>query len=354
MQRHQAPLPLTFKAGPAARKFIAVHGVTPNTLSALAGAAGGPKWLVLAGIDKWLFGEWLQGRSRPLPAVGSSIGSWRFAAAAQPDAVKAIESLERLYIEQAFSARPDRQEITDMGVFILDELLGPHGGEHALKHPWLRLHIVTAYCQHLTASDHPLALTAGFTLASLSNLLGRKHLGRHLHRHVYADPREPLPSCAFPHFNQQTLALTNSNIAHALLASGSIPYVLNAITIDGKAGYRDGGLIDYHIDLPLVNEGLVFMPHFSRRLVTGWLDKTLAWRRPHFLDNHLVIHPSDAWIASLPNKKIPDRSDFKRYKNNYQQRVQVWREVTERSQELADCLAERAVRQDWLAHIEPL
>ena len=354
MKPSSVTLPLAFKAGPGAMRYIEKHNVTPNSIMAIAGAAGGPKWLVLAGIDKWLFGQWLTDRSEPLPAIGSSIGSWRFAAAAQPDAVGAIERLERLYIEQAFSEKPDRNEVTAMGHSILASVLTDEGANHILGHPWLRLHIITAHCQHLTASDHQLALTAGFTRASISNLVSRERLGKHLHRHVFADQRNPLPPNTFAGFNHQTFALTPKNTKSALLASGSIPYVLNAVTVDNRPGYRDGGLIDYHIDLPIAEEGLVFMPHFSRRFVSGWLDKALPWRRPRFLDNYLVIHPTDAWIASLPDKKIPDRSDFKRYRYDYDQRVQVWRQVAERSQELAQCLAERAARQDWLAHIEPL
>lgn len=354
MRPSSATLPLAFKAGPGALRYIEKHGVTPNALKALAGAAGGPKWLVLAGIDKWLFGQWLTSRSAPLPAVGSSIGSWRFAAAAQPNATKAIAALEKLYIEQAFSNTPDRAEITSMGLSILRSVLGDQGADNLLRHPWLRLHVITAHCQHLTASDHRLALTAGFARASLSNLLNRNKLGRHLHRHVFADPRDPLPDSTFAGFNHQTLALTADNLIDVLLASGSIPYVLNAVTVNNTAGYRDGGLIDYHIDLPLTEEGLVFMPHFSRRFVSGWLDKPLPWRKPRHRDNYLVIHPKDEWIASLPDRKIPDRSDFKRYHHDYTKRVAIWREVAARSNELADCLAERAARQDWLEHIEPL
>jgi len=354
MSPSSAALPLAFKAGPGAIRYIQEYGVTPSSLGALAGAAGGPKWLVLAGIDKWLFGHWLTERSTPLPAVGSSIGSWRFAAAAQPDATQAIALLEQLYIEQAFSEKPDRAEITDMGRSILQSVIGRTGVDNLLSHPWIRLHIITAHCQHLIASDQRLALTAGFTWATLSNFLHREKLGGHLHRHVFADPRDPLPFSTFAGFNHQTFALTPNNGISALLASGSIPYVLNSVTVDARPGYRDGGLIDYHIDLPFTNDGVVFMPHFSSRFVSGWLDKALPWRKPGHRNNYLVIHPTEAWIASLPGKKIPDRSDFKRYSRDYDRRVTIWREVAARSEELAECLAERAAQQDWLAHIEPL
>ena len=45
------------------------------------GASGGPKWLVLHGLDRVLF-PWLLANanaSAPLHSVASSIGSWRFA-----------------------------------------------------------------------------------------------------------------------------------------------------------------------------------------------------------------------------------------------------------------------------------
>jgi len=333
---------------------IRENGLTVDSLTAMAGAAGGPKWLVLAALDKLLFSDWLTARDKPLPLVGSSIGSWRFAAAAQANPVAAINTLEHLYIEQQFSDRPDIAEVTAMGRHILGELLGDTGAQAILDHQWARLHIITCHCQGRTSSDHPLRLGAGFAEAFLANSLSRRYLARYLHRHVFADQRYHFEHAAFPGFHNQLLALTADSLPEALLASGSIPFVLEQIAINNEQGYRDGGLIDYHMDLPLAAEGVVLMPHFSHRRVTGWLDKHLRWRKPTAMDHHLVIHPSDAWIASLPNGKIPDRQDFNRYRGDYQGRLNVWRNVVKRSEELADCFASRLARNDWLAHIEPL
>lgn len=348
--------PLCFKAGPAARKIIENEGLTPDSFAAMAGAAGGPKWLVLAGIDKLLFGEWLKARSHPLPLVGASIGSWRFAAVSQADPVAAIERLEHLYIEQSYSAKPSYKEVTTAARQVLADLLGAHGAREILSHPWARLHIVTALCKGWAGRDGMLPLFSGFGAATVVNTFSRKALALFLERHVFADGREGrLPEQAFPGFATRLPALTEDNIASSLLASGSIPFVMEAVTVAGQEGnYRDGGMVDYHMDLPLSAEGLVLMPHFSKLIVPGWLDKFVPWRKPRFLNNALVIHPSDEWIASLPDTKIPDRSDFQRYRDDYHGRVKNWRKVVSRSEELADFLAERLDRQDWGEHIRPL
>lgn len=348
--------PLHFKAGPAARKILENEGLTPNTIDAIAGAAGGPKWLVLAAIDKWLFGEWLEARSRPLPLVGASIGSWRFAAVSQADPVVAIEKLERLYIEQSYSQKPSYHEVTTTARRVVADLLGESGAAQILSHPWARLHVVTALCKGWTGHDGMLPMISGFGAATAVNTFHRNALSLFLERHVFCDSRGGhLSAQAFPGFATQLPALTEENLASSLLASGSIPFVMEAIHIPGKTGrYRDGGMVDYHMDLPLSTDGLVLMPHFSKLIVPGWLDKFVRWRKPRYLDNTLVIHPSDEWIASLPDAKIPDRGDFQTYRDDYETRVKNWRKVVARSEELSEFLAERMEKQDMMDHLRSL
>ncbi|MFX7182354.1 patatin-like phospholipase family protein, partial [Acinetobacter baumannii] len=81
------------RAGPLARRHIEQHGFTPDALAAFGAPAGGPKFMVLAGLDRHLFGEWLPQRSRPLPAFGSSIGAFRLVAAAHRDPAAAMDRL---------------------------------------------------------------------------------------------------------------------------------------------------------------------------------------------------------------------------------------------------------------------
>lgn len=349
-------MPLVFSAGPAALNHIRDNGVAIEHIAAISGAAGGPKWLVLSALDQYLFGDWLCERREPLPLVGASAGSWRFAAASQTDAVAAIRRLEKYYIEQKFSAKPDLQEVWHKANGVLSEVLGERGAAEILSHPWARLHIVAARCRGLCGYDDRLRMSGGFALATLANTASRTALSSCLQREVFAvTTGSGLASRHFPGFDTSIRSLQADTVQQALLASGSIPFVMPACSINGYAGrYRDGGLIDYHMDLPLADKGLVLMPHFSNKIVTGWLDKFLPWRRPQYLDNTLVVHPSAQWIASLPNGKLPDRNDFYLYADDYQGRLAAWREVARRSEELAACFAERVQCNDWADLVQPL
>ena len=77
----------------------------------------------------------------------------------------------------------------------------------------------------------------------------------------------------------------------------------------------------------------------------GWLDKGLKWRHrsTHFLDSMLLLAPDPAWVKTLPNGKLPDRTDFTRYGADLQARVKAWSAATAASAQLAD------EWQSWLA-----
>ena len=152
-RQNSSPLPLAFKAGPLALDILQREGLSPHSLGAVAGAAGGPKWLVLAAMDKLIFGSWLAQRKTPLPLIGSSIGSWRFAAATQRSPVDAITTLATLYVEQQYSDHPTITEVTEVARNIVEQLLGNNGAEATLGHDWARLNIITAHCQGATSSD---------------------------------------------------------------------------------------------------------------------------------------------------------------------------------------------------------
>jgi hypothetical protein len=71
--------------------------------------------------------------------------------------------------------------------------------------------------------------------------------------------------------------------------------------------------------------------------VPGWLDKGLKWRHrtTKFLDNMLVLAPDPAWVAKLPNRKLPDRTDFAKYGTDLKGRVKVWTDAVRASEDLA-------------------
>jgi hypothetical protein len=120
---------LTLLAGPDALRLIRERGLRAEDVDVLPGASGGAKWLVLAGLDRYLFGELLaQPRERPMHLIGSSIGSWRMACLAQRDPIAALGRGHRAYIyEQRYSPKPSTAEVGAVLSRALDLLLGPTG-----------------------------------------------------------------------------------------------------------------------------------------------------------------------------------------------------------------------------------
>ena len=145
-----------------------------------------------------------------------------------------------------------------------------------------------------------------------------------------------------------------------LIASGSIPLVLEGVVgIDGasEGTYWDGGIIDYHLHLPYAHiEGLVLYPHFTNKIVPGWLDKMLPWRKAKgaSLDNVVLVCPSAKYLDKLPLKKLPDRNDFKRFENDYDARVKYWRFAMDESARLRDELAELIVSGDVAGRLQAI
>ena len=73
-------------------------------------------------------------------------------------------------------------------------------------------------------------------------------------------------------------------------------------------------------------------------MVPGWLDIDLKWRHKAsaFLNNTLVLAPRPDWVQTLPNGKLPDRTDFATFGQDLMARVKVWQAATAASQQLAD------------------
>jgi len=119
--------------------------------------------------------------------------------------------------------------------------------------------------------------------------------------------------------------------------------------------YRDGGVIDYHLDLPHSDaDRLTLYPHFFDRIVPGWFDKKLGWRKPapDHVDRTIVVSPSREFVQQLPHNKIPDRTDFTAYEPL--ERIRVWQDVVSQCRALADEFTE-VIEKDQLAErLQPL
>jgi len=173
---------------------------------------------------------------------------------------------------------------------------------------------------------------SAYARAALANTLGRDRLAAHLRRVVFHAGAPMQLDLKQDAFGAECIALTEANQEDALLASGSIPLVCDPVRDIAGAppgDYWDGGLIDYHLLLPYPQlDRLVLYPHFVPWVTPGWLDKGLPWRaRPHrhaWLANVVLVAPSPAMLARLPNGKLPDRKDFYRYGTDHAARIAAW------------------------------
>jgi hypothetical protein len=351
---------LRLYAGPTARVHLAEFGLRPQDIRMVAGAAGGPKGLVLGPIDRFLFGQWLREAPQTLHLVGASIGAWRMATAAMRDPVPAFERLQHEYIHQHYAAEPGRTMpsaglVSRTFAHTLDGFFGGEIGS-LLAHPRRRLHVVASRGRHILARDGTLRTPLGYLGAFAANALRRRWLGAWLERVVFSSPGEALP-VDLNDLRHHRAPLTPVNFRTALLASCSIPFVLEAVAgIPGAppGAYWDGGITDYHLHWnyasmngqgnsasPASAPPLVLYPHFQQALVPGWLDKTLKHRHraTPFLDNVVVVAPDPAWVRTLPNGKLPDRRDFRHYARDLPGRIKTWGRAVAESERLADDLA---------------
>ena len=332
---------LTIKAGSRALARIRERGLQPADVAILPGAAGGAKALGIQGLDLALFGDWLPRAPRERALIGASIGSWRFASACLADAAAGIRRLGELYTTQRFAKGVSMAEVSRSCRLMLDQLLDGQDAQ-VLSNPHYRLNIVVVKSHGLLRHDHRGALGLGLSSVIGSNLLGRPRLARHFERLILHDARLAPPLAALDDFPSRCLPLDPRNLRHALLASGSIPMVMEGVRDIPGAGpgtYRDGGLLDYHLDLPYASgDDIVLYPHFTDRVIPGWFDKGMPWRRGDAgrLQDVLLLAPSRDYLARLPHGKLPDRKDFSRYLGDDAGRERYWRTAMGESRRLGD------------------
>lgn len=344
---------LSVYLGREAARQIEQEGWSADLFSLLLGASGGPKWFILGHLDRLLFGDFLQRSDQPLSVLGSSIGSWRHACLAMPDPVAAVDKLEQGYLYQHYASEPTAAEVSKVSRDILGSVLADGGASALVHHPRIRSHIVTARGRGPSGSNSNALLATSMGVAALGNAISRQLLKPHFQRVVFHSGASAAAGLALPDFNTRYCPLRDDNVAAALHASGSIPFVLTGERdIPGApAGqYWDGGIIDYHFDLTqFCGDGLMLYPHFSGRVIPGWFDKFLPWRESSIetIEKLVLLCPSEEFIADLPLGKIPDRSDFTRM--GHDERVRYWEQSVECSKALAEEFAELLQGSDPLA-----
>jgi len=339
---------LCIHAGPAALQHIKRNGLQAADVCTIPGAAGGPKGLILGPLDRFIFGCWLAQSSQPVQLIGASIGAWRMATACLNNPVAAFQRLEHDYIRQHYELLPGetRPSAATVSSLFAQTLRDFYDGRIAevLNHPRFSLHIITAHGLRLLSREQRWRTPIGFLGAFLSNLVRREAMGAWLERVVFSTQPAALPFVDSDYRTRRS-SLNESNFRSVLQASCSIPFVLQAVhdIEGGPAGaYWDGGLTDYHLHLDYAAaptaKGLVLYPHFQRSVVPGWLDKRLTWRHKAtpFLDNMVLLAPDPDWVRTLPNGKLPDRTDFSRYGQDLGARVRDWSAAAADSVRLAD------------------
>jgi hypothetical protein len=331
---------LIVRAGARARDRLRREGFHRDLFGTLVGASGGPKWLVLRHIDDVLADRLIAGRNTPLDTLGSSIGSFRHACHAQADPKAALARFEQGYVEQAYEGdgRPSMQEISSESDRILALMLGEKGAREIVTNQKVRSHFVASRLLLDRGLDRGFGFQRQLASAALLNTIARRHLGRAFERVLFGPGDSPI---VYEDFPTTRYTLDAESVQQALLASGSIPLVMQGVRdVPNVPGILfDGGIVDYHFDFEFARrEGLVLFAHFFDRIVPGWFDRPLKWRRPapEALEDVVMVAPSDAFVASLPGSKVPDRNDFLDLSTG--DRIARWRRVIEVSRVLADDL----------------
>lgn len=349
---------LQIYAGPTALASIRANGIHPEQFKVMVGASGGPKWFVLFGLDRYLFGDFLPRRRDALYTLGSSAGAWRMCCLATADPVAAIERLAKLYSEEQYSDRPTTREITEKAELMLTGTLGPSGAAEIAANKTIHTTIIADRSRGLGSSRRKGMQAASLGAAALANIISRRSLSLFFERTLFSTLGAASPWSGEDDLRTASVQITEDNIVPAMMATGSIPYVLDGVRdIPGaRPGlYWDGGITDYHLDMDYhAGEALVLYPHFSSAVIPGWFDKPLSWRRAQEanLDRVVMITPSPSFVAGLPNGKIPDRNDFENL--SAEERVRCWRLVLAASERMADDFAALVEHGTGLEQILPI
>lgn len=247
------------------------------------------------------------------------------------------------------------REVTDVLTRCLDHLLGPTGVDEILRHPTVRVHVITAEARGAAASDSRLVLATAMAFAAAANLVSRRTLALQVRRTIFHACGNESPFLHLRDLPTVHRALTRDNARAALLASGSIPLLLEGVRMADTPGVHwDGGVTDYHLDLDYgTGDGIVLFPHFYEHIVPGWFDKSLPWRRAGARNfaRTLLVAPSAEFVAKLPGGKIPDRRDF--YTLTDTERFARWERVNAMTSVLGEELHELVVTGRLAEHVQP-
>ena len=346
---------LRYRAGAQAAKVLREHGLTATVIGAFVGPASGPKWLVLSGLDRALLDlGLLSGRqdARTL-LVGSSAGGWRILALASPDPELALQGLTAGYVHQIFSRDDTPETVSRAYREMFAEFFTDSEVQHILDHPRFDVALHTVRCRGSRSKKRAVQMPR-LLAAAAAGCLSRRG-ARLLFERVLVHTRPE----ALGAVDARIVRLDRDNFFDAAMATGTVPLYMDPV--EDLAGapeglYIDGGLTDYHLNERWVHdeESVVLFPHYRERIAPGWFDKHLPFRKPgrHVLHNLLQIFPSDAFLARLPDGRLPDRQDFDLFVDDPTERIRRWHQAVSLSNELGRQLCSDLETGVWLDRLE--
>jgi len=352
---------IQIKAGRKAYRLIRDGGFHFDRVTSYFGPAAGPRWLVASGFDLTLLQQDVLGNSRPLSLIGASAGAWRFAAWIQPEPGKSYRTLMEKYITTTYTRKDNAATVLESLSAIINAYLEDDALPFALANKKYRLAVITARSKSLIASELKIIQALGLGLYFLFNVLDRQAVHRFFERVVFYQGKTPPPFCLTDGFRGKFVPMTEVNFKYAVMASGAIPLVVGGVRdiFGASTGvYRDGGMLDYHLNQAYAvkdDEITLFFLH-QERIVPGWMDKKLKNRQPpdNILDNVLMVHLSDEFVAKLPYGKVPDRTDFKTFVDDPVNRIRYWRQAVDQAAPLGEQFLELVASGKIRDRVQPL
>jgi hypothetical protein len=334
---------ICIKAGKRAYEIIQDGGFHFDRVTTYFGPATGPRWLISSGFDLTLLKNGLLGRSKAIHLVGSSAGAMRFAAWLQPEPEKSYRTLIESYIGITYKRNDTPATVLESLVDLANSYIEDDALSFALTNKKYRLAIITVRARNLVASELKWVQQIGIGICFLFNAINRSYIHDFAERVVFYNGPKPPHFCLRPDYRGRYIRLNEINFKYAVMASGAIPLVVAGIKdIYGAPSgvYRDGGLIDYHMthNYAQTNEDIILFFNHQERIIPGWLDKRLSYRRPQadIMDNVVMIYPTDSFIANLPGGKVPERDDFAIFIDDPASRIKNWRRSVELAQPLGE------------------
>lgn len=348
---------LDIRVGHIARELILKEGLQAQHVDVIPGAAGGPKGIGIQGLDQAIFADFLAQSPKKRLLIGSSIGSWRFASILAWGAKHGTERLAQAYTELSFHKKMTPNDVSQICQDMLCHLV--QGQEQKIvDHPDYHLGVLSVQAQHIFKSDHRIALLASMLGIVGTTAIARKHSKWFMQRVISQPHSEYCFQLSEDDFKTHYQTLTKDNLIDWLMASASIPGVMSAIKDipnAPKGYYRDGGLIDYHIDLPFNSQGLVLYPHFTNQIIPGWFDKFFNRNaNPNNQARTVLISPSQAYLDKLPQGRLPDRKDFVQKGLSQTERVKMWQQCIAESHRLGDAFLELVEKQNFPDYFQTL